>query len=96
MHLAERSMFLAISRMLWAFKISPATKTDPVDGSRHQILPNPDNVHEGLISWLAEFPAAIESRGDERELLLKATWVRMKAELLGEDGDWRLSPIGTS
>lgn len=94
MHLAERSLFLAISRILWAFKVSYVTETDPVDGTPRQILPSPDNVNEGLISWPADFPALIEPRSEEREGLLKKTWASKKADLLREeDGEWRFSPL---
>jgi hypothetical protein len=94
MHLAERSLFLAISRILWAFKISPVTEKDPVDGSLHEVLPNTDNVLEGLISWPADFPALIESRSEAREHLLKNAWILVKADLLEkENGEYLSKPL---
>lgn len=39
MHLAERSLFLGISRALWAFDILPA-----LDASGKEIIPEPEKL----------------------------------------------------
>lgn len=43
-HVAERSLFLGMSRILWAFDIEPQ-----VDELGNKILPNPDNLTQGFV-----------------------------------------------
>lgn len=44
MHVAERSLFLGISRMLWAFDIQPA-----IDQTTGQVLmPDPEKLTQGF------------------------------------------------
>lgn len=57
-HLAERNLFLAMAKLLWAFKIKPGKTmpdTDPVTG-----------YSEGFLVCANDFDAEFEVRGDER------------------------------
>ena len=44
MHVAERGLFLGISRLIWGFDIEPA-----VDTNRVQIIPNPEKYTQGFL-----------------------------------------------
>ncbi|CAK4033461.1 O-methylsterigmatocystin oxidoreductase [Lecanosticta acicola] len=62
-HIAERNMFLAMSKILWAFDISPGPNgipdTDPVTG-----------YCEGFLVCANDFEAQFNVRGDRRETIL--------------------------
>ncbi|RJE21071.1 to cytochrome p450 [Aspergillus sclerotialis] len=61
-HVAERSLFLAMSRILWAFDIAPAL--DPV--TKGPIIPDPDRLTQGFVCMPEEYPARITPRSKER------------------------------
>jgi len=52
MHIAERSLFLAISRLLWGFDFSKA-----LDSHGNEITPDIDDLTEGLFVFPRPFPA---------------------------------------
>ncbi|KAF1968736.1 cytochrome P450 [Bimuria novae-zelandiae CBS 107.79] len=51
MHIGERSLFLSMSRLLWAFSFQ---KADDADGK--EIVPDADNLTEGLFVLPKAFP----------------------------------------
>ncbi|KAK6447166.1 hypothetical protein FP744_10003416 [Trichoderma asperellum] len=60
-HVAERSLFIAISRMLWAFDFLPE-----LDPSGNPILPDPNKLTEGLSVLPEKFGVQIIPRDEAR------------------------------
>lgn len=91
MHVAERSLFLGISRLLWAFDIGPANSSDG-----KPILPDPDKLTQGFVCMPEEFPAKITPRSEARASVVRAEWKKAETELLDPDTkQWVLNPIVT-
>ncbi|RSL58716.1 hypothetical protein CEP54_007606 [Fusarium duplospermum] len=78
-HVAERNLFLAISRILWGFTISPAR--DP-NGAPVPI--NRDAVTPGLIVRPEDFECEIEPRSPERKQLILDLWKEAEKNLDSE------------
>ncbi|KAH7133926.1 cytochrome P450 [Dactylonectria macrodidyma] len=84
-HVAERSLFLGMSRLLWAFTIEPALN---VDG--RPILPDPDKLTQGFVCMPEEFPARFVPRSKEREAMIIQEWREAEKECLDpETKQWR-------
>lgn len=88
MHIAERSLFLAISRLLWAFEFQKA-----VDGEGREIVPDAGDLTEGFMVQPRAFRAKIVPRSGEKVNVLKEEWGRMEGLLDGE-GQWKGVPEG--
>lgn len=84
MHVAERSMFLAMSRILWGFDITPAK-----DEKGQDILPDPDKLTQGFVCMPEPFEATIRPRSSERAKLIRETWDNAQKELDSETKQWR-------
>ena len=84
MHIAETSLFLAMSRILWAFDIVPAK-----DKKGNDILPDPSKLTQGLIVMPEPFEAAIRPRSAERAALIRNTWADAQEELQPSTGQWK-------
>ncbi|KAJ4401485.1 hypothetical protein N0V91_007919 [Didymella pomorum] len=69
MHVAERSLFLGVARMLWAFKFEPQ-----LDGNGCPILPDPDQLTQGFVCQPAIFPVSIEPRSEQRARIVTREW----------------------
>jgi cytochrome P450 len=65
-HLAEASLFLAISRLMWAFDITPVKDEKGAD-----VLPDPEDYIEGLVIGPKPFPVDIRPRSSRRVEVLK-------------------------
>ncbi|KAF2703393.1 cytochrome P450 [Pleomassaria siparia CBS 279.74] len=59
MHIADRSLFLGIARLLWAFNLDKAVG---VDGE--EIVPDPDDLVQGFLAQPHPFPAQITVRSE--------------------------------
>jgi cytochrome P450 len=88
MHIAERSLFLAIARMLWAFDFRVAR-----DGDGNELKPNVDDLTVGLLVCPKPFPARIVPRDGTKAARVRAEWSKTK-ELLAEDLQWKVLPEG--
>lgn len=89
MHVAERSLFLGISRILWAFDIRPAkdAKGDP-------IIPDQERLTQGFVCMPEEFPAEITPRSQERAKMVRGEWQKAESELLEPlSKEWIRNPI---
>ncbi|KAK5128967.1 hypothetical protein LTR85_000300 [Meristemomyces frigidus] len=69
MHVAERSLFLAMSRILWAFDINPQ-----LDSIGKPIMPEQDNITQGFVCMPEEYQAKITPRSKERAQMVEAEW----------------------
>ncbi|KAL8764749.1 MAG: hypothetical protein Q9194_006865 [Teloschistes cf. exilis] len=89
MHVAERSLFLGISRLLWGFNVRPI---EDADGKA--ILPNPDEYTQGFVVLPVKYEARIEPRSTERPKLIEQEWTRAKEHLDPVSGQWKSIPQG--
>lgn len=88
MHIGERSLFLAMSRLLWAFNFEQAQDAEGKD-----IVPNAGDLTEGLLVLPKPFPAKITPRDADKAQQLRAEWEKM-GEMLDEDLQWKVLPEG--
>ena len=90
MHVAERSLFLGMSRMLWGFDIKPA-----VDKSGKPIIPDTNLYTQGFVCMPEEFQASITPRSAERAEIIRKEWKEAEKELLDpETKQWKEVPEG--
>jgi hypothetical protein len=88
-HVAERSLFLGMSRLLWAFNIEPA-----LDGKGNPILPDSDRLTQGFVCMPEEFPAKITPRSKEKADMVVKEWRDAEKECLDpETKQWLQSPV---
>ncbi|SMR53762.1 unnamed protein product [Zymoseptoria tritici ST99CH_1E4] len=79
MHVAERSLFLGMARLLWAFSIKPAK-----DADGNEIVPQGQNFTQGFVCMPEEFPADI----------VRTEWQVAGSQSLDHDTkQWIASPI---
>ncbi|GJC81543.1 cytochrome P450 monooxygenase yanC [Colletotrichum liriopes] len=88
MHIADRSLFLSISRLLWAFNFDKA-----VDGQGGQVVPDADDLTGGALVQPRPFPAKITPRSEAHAQLVRKEWEASQA-LLDEDKQWKEVPHG--
>jgi cytochrome P450 len=91
MHVAERSLFLGMSRILWAFNIEPA-----LDGQGKPIIPDQEKLTQGFVCMPEEFPAKIIPRSKERADIVMAEWNAAEKECLDPvTKQWNTHPISS-
>ncbi|KAL2005346.1 hypothetical protein VTN00DRAFT_2557 [Thermoascus crustaceus] len=91
-HVADRSLFLGISRMLWAFDISPA-----VDALGNPILPDADKLTQGFVCMPEPYQCRITPRSDERARIVRQEWEKAQASWLDPvSKQWKMIPEGMS
>lgn len=88
MHIADRSLFLGIARLLWAFNIERA-----VDANGHEVVPDPNELTQGFIVHPKPFPAKITPRSEHHAELVRKEWEECQV-LLDEDKQWKEVPKG--
>ncbi|RDW79387.1 hypothetical protein BP6252_04025 [Coleophoma cylindrospora] len=89
MHIADRSLFLAISRLLWAFDFNRAID----ETTKQEIVPDSADVSDGLFIMPNPFRANIVPRNESKVTLLRREWAQMQ-ELLDEEMQWKTVPEG--
>ncbi|KAF5657000.1 cytochrome p450 [Fusarium circinatum] len=87
MHIADRSLFLAISRLLWAFDFDRVVS--PETGKA--IIPDAGDVTEGIMSIPSQFPVRIVPRSAKRAEAVAAAWSQA-SDMLDERGQWKAVP----
>lgn len=88
MHIADRTLLLAVSRLLWAFNIDKA-----VDDAGNEIVPDPDELTQGFVLHPVHFPASITPRSEKHAALLAQDWAKCQ-QLLDERKQWIKLPAG--
>ncbi|KAI1487972.1 cytochrome P450 [Biscogniauxia mediterranea] len=89
MHIADRSLFLAISRLLWAFDFKR-----PIDQTTGQeIIPDMNDLSEGLFVQPRPFGAVITPRNEYKARRVRDEWKKM-TELLDDEMQWKNVPEG--
>jgi len=89
MHIADRSIYLAISRLLWAFDFKRAV--DPK--TRKEIVPDMNDLAEGMMTLPHPFPAEIVSRSPYKAQCVRDEWAEV-SKLLDDQSQWRDVPKG--
>ncbi|KAF2084769.1 putative cytochrome P450 [Saccharata proteae CBS 121410] len=90
MHVAERSLFLGMTRLLWAFEIKA-----PKDADGKPILPNPDNLTQGFVCMPEPYEADIIPRSAGKVALIRQAWKDAQANL-DEKDQWKHIPESMS
>ncbi|KAL4745743.1 hypothetical protein BDW72DRAFT_211058 [Aspergillus terricola var. indicus] len=87
-HVAERSLFLGMSRILWAFDISPKK-----DASGKEIIPDQELLTQGFVCMPEEFPATITPRDEKRAEMVRNEWRQAEKELDPKTNQWVVAPV---
>lgn len=88
MHVADRSLFLGVARLLWGFDLERAP-----DGRGGEVTPDPDDLTQGLVVAQKPFPSRITPRSNKHAQVIREEWEACQA-LLDEDKQWREIPDG--
>lgn len=83
-------MYLAIARLLWAFDFR--TATHPHSGER--LVPDMDDLKDGLFVQPQPFPVQITPRDDDKAQAIRGEWHQTSRDLLDETGQWKKVPEG--
>jgi len=90
MHVAERSLFIGMSRLLWAFDFSPK-----LDASGNAIMPDIENLTQGFVIRPEKYEATIKPRSKKRAELVEMEWkMAQKQSLNPVDKQWEVIPEG--
>lgn len=84
MDIAESSIFVGISRMLWAFNIGKATGSDG-----ELITPDAENLVGGVMICPAPFAVSILPRSEKRAQTVKKEWEDVQYVLEGATRQWK-------
>lgn len=88
MHIAERSLFLAISRLLWAFDFELAE-----DENGMAAVPDAAALTEGIFVLPKKFPARLVPRNARKSAMVRDEWAKVE-EKLEMNGQWKKVPEG--
>ncbi|KAI5860307.1 cytochrome P450 [Durotheca rogersii] len=89
MHIADRSLFLAISRLLWAFDFGKAV--DKTSGK--EITPDTNALSRGMLVTPEPFEANIKPRSARKADQIREEW-RKATALLDREMQWENVPEG--
>ncbi|PHH90751.1 hypothetical protein CDD83_2747 [Cordyceps sp. RAO-2017] len=89
MHIADRSLFLAMSRTLWAFDLAPAVD----DTTGREVLPDADDLVDGLFICPRPFQARIVPRSASKAAQVREEWAKAR-QLLDKKMQWETVPEG--
>lgn len=98
MHVAERTLFLSIARLLWGFDFSKGKREEIRPGGETswvEVTPDQDDVVDGLLNHPGPFLATIKPRSARHAELMRRAWAESQ-ELLDEKGQWKVVPEGMS
>ncbi|KAK1585780.1 cytochrome P450 [Colletotrichum navitas] len=87
-HVAERSLFLGIARLLWAFRFERA-----IDSRGAEIVPDADDITNGILVQPRPFLAKITARSEAHARIIRKEW-EASQELLDKDDQWKEVPRG--
>ncbi|OTB02535.1 hypothetical protein M426DRAFT_62206 [Hypoxylon sp. CI-4A] len=85
-HVADRSLFLGISRLLWAFDFKR-----PLDSNGKEIVPDPSKITQGFLTAPVPFQAVIAPRDAKRADIIRNDWETAKRNNLdSETLQWKV------
>ncbi|KAH8807482.1 putative cytochrome P450 oxidoreductase [Xylogone sp. PMI_703] len=88
LHMAEKTLFLAIARVLWAFNITPSK-----DENGEIIHIDRDAVTQSIAACPLPFRCEITPRGEEKAQAVRVAWEEAQT-LLNHEGNYKASVIG--
>ncbi|KAK1996954.1 cytochrome P450 [Colletotrichum falcatum] len=88
MHVADRSLFLGISRLLWAFRFERA-----VDGRGAELAPDANDITDGFLVQPRPFSARITARSEAHARVVRKEWEASRG-VLDADDQWKEVPRG--
>ena len=89
MHLAERSLFLGMARILWAFDVVPQ-----LDSAGNPIIPNIEDLTQGLVILPQPFKVQFKPRSEKRRLMVEQEWAEAEEQLDPVTKQWKHIPEG--
>ncbi|KAK5637562.1 hypothetical protein RRF57_013277 [Xylaria bambusicola] len=90
-HVADRSLFLGISRLLWAFDFKR-----PLDDNGNEIVPDHTKITQGFLAAPLDFEFVITPRDSKRAEIIRSEWETAKRDSLDpETMQWINFPKGT-
>lgn len=89
MHIADRTLFFGISRLLWAFDFKRAV--DPE--TNQEIIPDMDELSEGIFVLPKPFQAKIVPRSAHKVQRVREEWAK-QLDMLDEEMQWKTVPEG--
>ena len=84
-HVAERSLFLGIARLLWGFDFAPVDGEEPPDASK---------LTQGFVCMPEPYKAKITARSDGRAAIIEKQWSEAQMSLDPKTKQWRDLPEG--
>lgn len=91
MHIADRSIFLAISRLLWVFDFHRAVDRD--NHLNQEIIPDMNDLADGIMMLPKPFSADIRPRSASKAECVRNEWGQMLSMLDGKE-QWKAVPEG--
>jgi len=88
MHVADRSLFLGLSGILWGFEIRPKK-----DSSGKDILPDPEDLIVGITAIPAPYMADIRPRSEKKAEIIRRDWDDAKKLLDSVTMQWKEIPV---
>ena len=89
MHIADRSLYLGISRLLWAFDFRRVVSPHNLQ----EIIPDMNSLVDGVMSFPKPFAVDIVPRSDEKAHTVRKEWMQALL-LLDEKSQWKSVPGG--
>ncbi|KAI0134463.1 cytochrome P450 [Xylariales sp. AK1849] len=89
MHIADRSLYLAIARLLWAFDFHRSID----EKTGQEIVPDMKDLTEGLFVLPKPFKVDIVPRSSSKASCVREEWSKM-TDLLDGDSQWKAVPEG--
>lgn len=88
-HIAERSLYLGMSRILWGFNLNK-----PLDIKGDPIIPNIDDLAGGITVHPSSFKIDILPRSPERTRIMRQAAKDCESLTHAETGQWKEVPHG--
>ena len=88
-HIAERSLFLGISRLLWAFDL-----TKPLDDNGNPITPDIDDLVGGITVQPRDYQAVFTPRSPEKVKIIRGAAHECQDLLDPNTQQWKKMPEG--
>jgi cytochrome P450 len=88
-HVADRNLFLGISRLLWAFEFKR-----PLDASGKEVVPDPSKATQGFLIAPLPFKAVIKPWDEKRAAIIRDEWESAKRTKLDpETMQWKVDAL---
>lgn len=88
MHIADRTLLFAVSRLLWAFNIEKA-----LDSEGKEVVPDPEKLTPGFLVHPEPFATRISPRSERHAEVLTNEWEACQM-LLDQGKQWKVVPGG--